>query len=204
MSNVFDTIQVYDDLVPEDVQDFLYHFFMQNNSVSWFFVENLTGTQKHTEEKTVNNPGLSAPIGSSEKVLLPDAYIFTQSIVNFLQTKNILNFDKIINIRAFLQLPNGNESIMANPHTDWGPDINHTTVLYYINDSDGDTFFIDKTNKDVSIKEIENTNYEVIKKVSPKKGRLVVFDGSIYHGSSSPQYNPRCVVNFNLKNIDVK
>ena len=177
---------------------------MQNNYISWFFTENLTGTQNHTEKKTVNNPGLSAPIKSSEKVLLPDAYTFTQSIVNFLQTKNVLNFEEIINIRAFLQLPNGKESVMANPHTDFGSDVNHITVLYYINDSDGDTFFIDKTNKDVSIKEIENTNYKVIKKVSPKKGRLVVFDGSIYHGSSSPQYNSRCVINFNLKNINIE
>lgn len=62
----------------------------------------------------------------------------------------------------------------------------HLACLYYVNDTDGDTIFFnqDKTT--------------IIKKVAPKKGRVVIFDGSICHSSSTPTKNVRSVINFNF------
>jgi len=61
----------------------------------------------------------------------------------------------------------------------------HLVVLYYVNDSDGDTVFFNKQN-------------EIVKSVSPKKGRVVAFDGSIYHGGGIPKKGPRCAINFDI------
>ena len=196
MNDVFKSIQVFDDLVPEDLQDFFFKFFMQNNSVSWTFVNNLTLKTETKYEHT--NPGLSAVICTGETVLLQDAYFFIQFLTSILKSKNLIPSSELITARAFLQLPNASSPVMAEPHTDW-VDKDHMVVLYYISDSDGDTCLINKTNKEIKQSEIPNTKYEVIKKVSPKKGRLLIFDGAIYHASSSPRFKPRCVINFNFK-----
>jgi hypothetical protein len=61
----------------------------------------------------------------------------------------------------------------------------HLVVLYYVNDADGDTVFFNEKN-------------EIIKSVSPKRGRVVAFDGSIYHGGGVPKNGPRCAINFDV------
>lgn len=58
----------------------------------------------------------------------------------------------------------------------------HTVVLYYVNDTDGDTFFF-------------NNNREVVERISPKKGRMVIFDGLTFHASSMPSKDYRISLN---------
>jgi hypothetical protein len=60
-------------------------------------------------------------------------------------------------------------------------------VIYYVNDSDGDTFVFDDDGK-------------IIKRVSPKKGRFFMFDGRLKHAGSHPYDNTmRVVINFNVE-----
>ena len=43
--------------------------------------------------------------------------------------------------------------------------------------------------------------YEDIKiahRVTPKQGRVVVFDGMTWHSSTQPTEGPRCIVNFDM------
>lgn len=78
------------------------------------------------------------------------------------------------------------------PHVDSdGP---HKVFLYYVNNSDGYThFFNEEYNGEKPISFTER------QKVSPLRGRGVVFDGKIYHSSSSPQDSDfRCVVNLDF------
>jgi hypothetical protein len=61
-------------------------------------------------------------------------------------------------------------------------------ILYYVNDSDGDTYFFGK-----------EKDSELVQKITPKKNRAVIFDGSTWHASSLPSKNHRIVINFNLE-----
>jgi len=55
-------------------------------------------------------------------------------------------------------------------------------------DSDGDTLFFNKEG-------------DIINRVSPKKGRCVIFDGDILHASQNPiKSKDRIVINIDLKN----
>jgi hypothetical protein len=65
-------------------------------------------------------------------------------------------------------------------------DQNHIAGIYYVDDSDGFTFLF-------------NYNNHILDKITPKKGRLLLFDGKIKHASGHPvDFLKRCVINFNL------
>lgn len=77
------------------------------------------------------------------------------------------------------------------PHVDSGQ--KHLVFLYYVNDSDGDTVIFDKKFGD----NLDDMN--IVRRISPKAGAAIVFDGSMYHASSSPSVSEyRCVVNANF------
>lgn len=80
------------------------------------------------------------------------------------------------------------------PHVDQNADIvtcQTYTCLYYVNDSDGDTYIFNETE--------ESENYTVKHKESPKKNKLMIFDGKQYHASSSPIANDvRIALTFNF------
>lgn len=61
----------------------------------------------------------------------------------------------------------------------------HYVLIYYVNNSDGDTIMFEGS--------------EIVKRITPKKGRFVLFDGSIFHAHFPCKENDtRIVVNYNL------
>ena len=89
----------------------------------------------------------------------------------------------------------------------WGVHVDqffpHYSIIYYVNNTDGDTIFYNNTLGD----EYENWSekllidkdlsyWEEFKRVSPKKGRVVIFDGKIFHRSSYPTKENRYIINF--------
>ena len=55
------------------------------------------------------------------------------------------------------------------------------SLLYYVNDSDGDTLFFD-------------SDLNIIKRVSPKKNRAILFDSNILHAGTNPIKNEKRIV----------
>lgn len=90
---------------------------------------------------------------------------------------------EVLAARIFLILPYATGLKHYAPHIDFP--FPHTVLLYYVNDADGATVFF-------------NQKREVIEEVTPRKGRLLVFDGTVYHGGGIPRNGPRCVVNYNI------
>jgi hypothetical protein len=80
-------------------------------------------------------------------------------------------------------------------------DVPHLVLLYYVNDSDGDTILYDKTMDDIPYEEQYPDEYcdlNITHRVTPKKGRVLIFDGRHYHASSSPTKSVRCIITFDL------
>ena len=96
---------------------------------------------------------------------------------------NNMNITKYYRGRVFIQPPL-KQSVPSQIHTDLPFD--HLVCLYYVNDVDGDTIFFDDNNKE-------------IQRVSPKKGRVAIFNGKIPHCSTSPMDLPRGIINFNFE-----
>jgi hypothetical protein len=87
------------------------------------------------------------------------------------------------------------------PHSDYH--FPHYTFLYYVNDSDGDTFLF---NEKVTpfVKGIDYPdNFSLLERFSPKKGSAIIFNGLHYHSSSTPvDHDSRIAININLVPLD--
>lgn len=119
--------------------------------------------------------------------MIPMQYIFEE--------KFSIDISHCVRIKANLLLQK-KEFIDSNynmPHVDL---VSHEgfkalSILYYVNDSDGDTVFFNEHAKD-------NPAYLTeYKRLSPKKNSAVIFDSDRLHASCNPiKNNYRCVINF--------
>ena len=80
-------------------------------------------------------------------------------------------------------------------------DAPHFVMLYYVNDSDGDTIIYNEKTKFDNCKVDDEMKFSIKKKVSPKQGRVVLFDGRHWHTAQQPNHNLRCIVNYNLRDL---
>jgi hypothetical protein len=104
------------------------------------------------------------------------------NLINKINKKNI----NILRAKANLILESKyyTKNSYGVPHTDTEKD--HYVLIYYVNDCDGDTVLFDSDNN-------------IFKKISPKKGRGLFFKGNITHAGGHPvNSQTRCVINFNL------
>ena len=99
---------------------------------------------------------------------------------------------EVLQGRSFLQFPlaNVDTSVVDTPHIDINEGDEHIVVLYYVVDSDGDTVIYNERT--------ESPSYTEKQRVSPKQGRVVIFEGGQYHTAQQPTKGTRCIVNYNL------
>jgi hypothetical protein len=77
------------------------------------------------------------------------------------------------------------------PHIDVG-DRGYKSLLYYVKDSDGDTYLFNETFADR-----RGGALTLRRRVSPRKGKAILFNSNIWHASSHPRANAtRVVLNF--------
>ena len=80
--------------------------------------------------------------------------------------------------------------VLHPPHVDIEGQKNITTI-YYVSDSDGETVVYNERER---CKE-----YTVMETVTPKKNRLIIFDGEQYHTGHSPmKHKNRILINSNF------
>jgi hypothetical protein len=181
-------IKVIDNVVPGYIQDQIFQLITsQDPSKSYplHYVNNLTEGNKNWDTNLDNEVGfgsnffINGKISPYGSLLLTPLYLlsFSQNLI----------IRQIFRARVFFQIPNiCIKPKPQKPHIDL-LDQNHYSMIYYVTDTDGDTYFYnDKEGKDV------------IKQVSPKKGRMVFFEGNIWHSGSNTTKNLRIILNFNF------
>lgn len=174
-------MRIYDDLVIESNRDKLEDIFL-DSEFPWHFVKRSSGAAPKIDGFE-DSPQLVHKFIDDDKIL--SNYI--HEVMKLLDWENILKVtgapERIIRMKTNLLLRT--QSTPNTPHIDY-PDP-HLVLLYYVNNSSGPTTFY-------------NRKFKVKKEVVPKKGRIIMFDGSTYHSSAPPVTNDyRCVINFDLK-----
>lgn len=83
----------------------------------------------------------------------------------------------------------------------------HTVLLYYVSDSDGDTIlYKERADSLTYLAGAYPDSFTIDTRVTPKKGRAVIFDGLQFHSVSSPkEYLKRPIININvLRHSDIE
>ena len=201
-------ILVFDDFIEKDYQERikieLLSMHHHGPQFPWFYNEDVTTAY---DDDSQHRPGLShsyvdLPLemtGNENDVLEPysvgrvssnyhDLFVPMLKKVGFKLGLNNLN---VLQGRSFLQFPVNTDGTIDLPHIDIIGKIEFIVALYYVCDSDGDTVIYNETK--------ESKTYTIKKSVTPKQGRMVIFDGALYHAAKQPiNSNTRCIVNYNL------
>lgn len=191
-------MQIINDFIKPRIQDELEALLTSNNFPYFFSKEScvpaeykedenedarLTGAVL-IDENTVESPQFSHTF-VSDGAINSEAYRTIAPILNKLI--DLIDGDYFVaKCKVSMSLADVRfEGKYHTPHIDNGFD-EQITALYYVNNSDGDTFFFDDNGK-------------VTKRITPEKGKLVWWKGKVFHAKSSPVKTAnRIVLNINL------
>ena len=162
----------------------------------WFYMPaTIVDVESGIESNTVHQKGIN-PFQFVHLLDLNAKENFFPRKANFIDVitpvLNHLAIEVNSNIRVlrckFNFLPKNTDPSYHYPHVDVS-DEDVITAIYYVNDSDGDTYFFDN-------------ELNITKKITPKKGRMVLFNSNKFHSSSSPIHNEyRIVINIVFKKL---
>ena len=190
-------ILVIDDFIDkdyqEDIKDYLMGDYLYNNEqFPWYYIDDVTAAY---EEGNQGRPGLSHVYveyneDKTSEIVSDFHEVFLPLLSKACQVLQVPTAN-IVQGRSFLQFPLNLESTDDDtPHIDLDEGERHIVVLYYVVTSDGDTVIYNERT--------ESDAYTVKQKVTPKQGRVVIFDGGQYHTAQQCKDRIRCIANYNI------
>ena len=168
-----------------------------DNNFPWYYVEDVTGAGDYDSQHRAGFGHQYVIFYENDTSEIESVYhhLFTPMLSKACQHLKMPQTE-VIQGRSFLQFPlrNIDTSVVDTPHVDLDDEEEHTVVLYYVIDSDGDTIIYNERE--------ETSTYTEKQRVTPKQGRVVIFDGRQYHTAQQPSNGTRCIVNYNLGHYD--
>ena len=194
---MIDKIYVFDDIIEKDYQNKIKNILIgegryNDEDFPWYYIDDVTASGDYGNQK--RGAFVHDYVHYEYGIESDFHYLFLDLIKKSCSKLKIKEVDALQG-RSFLQLPtNIKREDVDSPHTDM--QFKHFVMLYYVCDSDGDTIIYNE-------KMISEKGFTVQKKVTPKQGRVVLFDGALYHTAQQPNNNIRCVVNYDLRDLSV-
>ena len=157
----------------------------------WFYIEDVTAAG---DDDSQHRPGLGHQYvefdDQSPGYVVSEYHELFKPLLQKVGLKVGIRNVQVLQGRSFLQFPIKERGEPDLPHIDINNKI-HIVGLYYVVDSDGDTVIYNERK--------ESETYTVKQRVTPKQGRIVIFDGGLYHTAEQPLNNTRCIVNYNIE-----
>lgn len=187
-------IKIIDQFLSHSYFRHLQNYFLTRECV-WHMNDAMTGDDSF---KILGSFGFDIPIydmSSSKR-----QYGFESNDINSLVKALVFNsqdkvreinnsLEEVIRVRADMTVYNPSKH-RHELHTDYTHD--HTTAIFYMNTSDGNTLIYDKNGK------------SLLKEVEPIENRLIIFDGILQHTGHSPSgHKSRVILNMNFMNPDL-
>jgi hypothetical protein len=182
-------------LVPKSYSDHLLNL-TTGNDFPWYWNENTSGYEK-TNSKDANFEGFQYGFyhmlyyDGKQMSSLFDEF---KPLLYFMEEKTGVSANSIYRVRAALNTWSPND-VQHHAHVDMKSA--HNVLLYYINDSDGDTFMYNEVHELGS--DSIPSDFTLHSRHTPKQGNAVLFDGLRYHSSSKPkEHSKRIIVNIDF------
>ena len=202
---------VIDDFIEKEYQEQIKNVLLgqqpfDDQEFPWYFIEDVTAAG---DDDSQHRPAMSHQYvefqddKDSMGVIASD---FHEMFIPMLQRaafKFRMRYVNALQGRSFLQFPTNKKMTVDLPHIDIYSR-KHLVCLYYVCDSDGDTIIYNEREREISnedyttVKERVTPNLTIKQRVTPKQGRVVLFDGWLMHTAEQPINNVRCIVNYNL------
>jgi len=192
-------LEVIDNLLSNSYADKIENAMVNNDMFPWFF-------HPHTVDTAVEGEWVLDPSTKDslqfvhsfyhENKLNSEYFNLVIPVMNVLRDKIKFLSDKqieMIRVKSNLMIkdPSYPEHYYNIPHKDGN--INELTLLYYVNDSDGETIFFNEFLDSSKMPE----SITIKHKQKPKKNTAVLFNSNLLHTSSPPKINDqRVVINF--------
>lgn len=191
---MLDGIYIFNDIISKENQNILEEYF---KSISKLWV---SGNNLEYMNSDIYFPQFTIPPQTKLNKNIENIIDTIQlNVVNNLKLENVQKYRTKVNKLPIHKIKL-NEDIRSGIHIDrWEP---HISIIYYINDTDGDSCFYEYTDdiknwmEDVASKNFNK--FKQINKSTPKKGTVCVFNGMIPHHGSYPSKEDRYVINMNI------
>ena len=204
---MIDKIYVFDDVIDLDYQNKIKSVLTEegihnNKYFPWFLIGDITATDSGNQKRRAfTHQYVDYDVG-----IMSDFHDLFEDLIKASCSKINVEEVDVYQGRSFLQLAsNIKKEDVDSPHVDMPHQ--HFVMLYYVCDSDGDTIIYDK--KCETFEEFKNMidsntkTFNIQKKITPKQGRVVLFDGLLYHTAEQPNEDIRCIVNYDLVDLSV-
>jgi hypothetical protein len=190
-------IQVIDDFFPEYIQDQIENLILESNIRYKYNPSTFDPIYAPPDPNKEFQEGaqLVNPFIEGGNLLLNDMshFFLLPFQIACLKLKIKFNFNQLFRAKINLKFKQQSEKdkFINPPHIDIPSNsLNSIIGIYYINNSDGDTVVYKGDNKGI-LTPTQN--------ISPKKGRILLMDGNLYHSASHPlKTETRIVINYNL------
>jgi len=193
---MLNNIVIIDDAIPVAYQDYLERSIIEDD-IGWKYRPNLgNDTPKVNLLDVTPAPGI-IHVFCNENGIQSKLFYKVLPMVEEVCRKANYDLVGIYGGRTFIQQPGKDNTAFTKIHTDLN--VEHMVLIYYVVDADGDTVLFDKTTYEIPKNELETSKLNVLQRVTPKKGRAILFDGSRYHATTLPILDKRCIININLK-----
>lgn len=186
-------LTIIDDFLPKEEHVKLQNY-MTSQEFPWFYMSHASRAPgSFMPENSIETFAMTHSIHSKEEGMTSYTINNFAPLLNSLEKYHNNNIE-IFRVRAGLKTPKKGftENHYNIPHVDYF--FPHSTGLYYVNESDGDTWIFDQVFEQFP----EPVNFTVKQRIQPKPNRLILFTGLQYHTASNPiNSDSRIIININ-------
>jgi|TARA_B110000503_G_scaffold65815_3_gene103349 hypothetical protein len=210
INNIKDEILYIENLIPETFQDSVIDRVQGDQHFPWFLLHRIGHPDHYGKGTTPNyvDPNITDDVGffhmAFDGNVVSPYYDFFRSILEFFTEKTNIKVANMLRVRLRYTHKGYNHSAekYASPHVDFYTGSPYYTLVYYVNDSDGDTIIFDKifNPSEEAYNPIMSDPLPELVRVNPKKGCGLFFNGHRFHAGNFPiNYSSRIVINFDFE-----